>query len=294
MSLLKLAIITTIVLLSSILLANINPVSSLLKPQLAFAQASGQASIDVGNDTGTPTSPLPPTNQGSLKESFEDSTTKSPLITNYSFPFVEDQQDQTFSSSPFASTMGLNMFMNSFANSIFNGTSIFGGLGTSMVNNVKVSGISLDNNGSQLSVTLNGTPTELSGRNNTVSMKNDTITKNSSNSVSIIAMRIPINMADILSLAATSSSQDMDTSMMTRDFNQDSILHSDGFNPFSLLSDLQIGSTNITNVDWSVPQKASMKLVASTNTQEQQPYSNNTSASDFLLVSVIPYTGLNS
>ena len=192
------------------------------------------------------------------------------------------------------------MFMNSFANSIFNGSSIFGGLATSMVNDVKVSGIGLDNNGSQLSVTLSGIPQEVLGGNNTASTTNDTTEMtiaNSSNSVTVIAMRIPINTADILSLAAASSSEDMSSNMMTGDtgFNQGSIFPSDSFNPFSLLSDLQIGSISITDADWSVPQIVTMDLVGGNNGQEQkQPYSNNTSEADFVLVSVIPYTGLDS
>lgn len=109
-------------------------------------------------------------------------------------------------------------------------------------------------------------------------------------------MRIPINLADILSLAQASS-QVLDGSMMTEDmgFNQDSIFPSDSFNPFSLLSDLQIGSSSITNAEWSVPQTVTMDLVEGNNNQEQkQPYSNNTSAADFVLVLVIPYTGLDS
>jgi len=119
----------------------------------------------------------------------------------------------------------------------------------------------------------------------------------STNSVSVIAMRIPINTADILSLAQASSSQGLDSSMMTggMGFNQDSVFPSDSFNPFSLLSNLQIGSSSITNADWSVPQTVTMDLVGGNNNQEQkQPYSNYTSAADFVLVSVIPYTGLDS
>jgi hypothetical protein len=70
---------------------------------------------------------------------------------------------------------------------------------------------------------------------------------------------------------------------------------SDSFNPFSLLSDLQIGSSSITDADWSVPQIVTMDLVGGNNGQEQkQPYSNITSDADFVLVLVIPYTGLNS
>jgi hypothetical protein len=109
-------------------------------------------------------------------------------------------------------------------------------------------------------------------------------------------MRIPINLADILSLAQASR-QGLDGSMMTEDmgFNQDSILPSDSFNPFSLLSSMQIGSSSLTNADWSVPQTLTMDLVGGNNNyeqQQQQSYSaNNTSAADLLFVSVIPYTG---
>ena len=214
-------------------------------------------------------------------------------------PFLDEQPPLPFSSSP-SSAMDFELFMDSFTNSIFNGTSIFGGIGTSMVNGVKVRGINLDSNGSRLSVTVSGTPTQMSGRNNITSLTNDTTSTTidtnteSLNSVSVIAMIIPINLADILSLTQASSSQDLDSSMMTGDmsFNQDSIFPSDSFNPFSLLSDLQIGSSSITDVDWSVPQTVTMDLVGDNNNQEQQQsYSNNTSAVDLLFVSVIPYTG---
>ena len=199
--------------------------------------------------------------------------------------------------------MDFELFMDSFTNSIFNGTSIFGGVGTSMVNGVKVSGISSDSNGSRLSVTLSGTPTQMLGRNNTTSLTNDTTStatttnEESLNSVSVIAMRIPINLADVLSLAQASSSQSLDGSMMTEDmgFNDDLfIFPSDNFNPFSLLSSMQIGSSSLTNADWSVPQTVTMSLVGGNYNQEQQQQSNsanNTSAADLLFVSVIPYTG---
>ena len=191
------------------------------------------------------------------------------------------------------SLVNFDMFMSSFSNSIFNGTSIFGGVGTSMVDGVRVSGIGLDKNGSQLSVTLTGAPTEILGGNNTAGTRNDTTVTsimNSSNSVSLIAMRVPIHMTDILSLAVT---QGMGSDMMTGNIDS-GIFPSDSSNPFSLLNNLQIGSTSITNVDWSVPQTVAMNLVGGNSSQEQQPYSNNTPAADFLLVSVIPYTGFDS
>ena len=62
-----------------------------------------------------------------------------------------------------------------------------------------------------------------------------------------------------------------------------------------MLSDLQIGSSSITDADWSVPQTVTMDLVGGNNNQEQrQPYSNNISAADFLFISVIPYTELGT
>ena len=67
--------------------------------------------------------------------------------------------------------------------------------------------------------------------------------------VSVIAMRIPINLVDILSLAQASSSQGLDDDMMIEDlgFNEDSIFPSGGFNPFSLLCSMEIGSSSLTN-----------------------------------------------
>lgn len=229
-----------------------------------------------------------------------DSSITDSMPLDDAIPFLNEQPSLPFSSSP-SSSMDFELFMESFTNSIFNGTSIFGGVGASMVNGVKVSGISLDSNKSRLLVTLSGTPTQLLGRNNNTSLTNDTTSTTTTtnaeslNSVTVIAMRIPINLADILTLAQASSSQSLDNDMMTEDmgFNEDSIFPSDSFNPFSLLSGMQIGSSSLTNADWSVPQTVAMNLVGGSNNyeQQQQYYSNNTSTTDLLFVSVIPYTG---
>jgi YbbR domain-containing protein len=64
--------------------------------------------------------------------------------------------------------------------------------------------IGSDGNESRLSVTQSGTPTDMLVRKNITSLTNDTTTitnAESLNSVSVIAMRVPINLADILSLA---------------------------------------------------------------------------------------------
>jgi hypothetical protein len=232
----------------------------------------------------------------------DDNNITDSIPLDDAIPFLDEQPSLPFSSSP-SSAMDFELFMDSFTNSIFNGTSIFGGVGTSMVNGVKVSGISLDSSGSRLSVMLSGKPTEIPGRNTTTSLTNDTTPSTimtnaeSLNSVSVIAMRIPINLADILSLAQASSSQGLDSSLMTGDmgFNEDSIFPSDSFNPFSLLSSMQIGSSSLINADWSIPQTVTMDLVGGNNNQkQQQSYSNSASAADLLFVSVIPYTGSNN
>jgi hypothetical protein len=201
----------------------------------------------------------------------------------------------------------IELFMDSFANSIFNGTSTFAGVGTSIVNGVEVSGISLDKSQNQLSVILSHTSTQAEASNNITSTETN-ITRTSatpnSNSVSIIAMRIPISPSDILSIAAASSSSSSSSSNALGELladntaeNQSNAFPSDGFNSFSLLSSLQIGSSTLIDVDWSEPQTVTMDLVGSagTNQEQQQLNSDNElAAADFVLVSVIPYTGLGN
>ncbi len=221
-------------------------------------------------------------------------------------PYGEEQgptvPSTTSSSSP---TMDFSMFMDSFANSIFNGTSTFAGAGTSIVDGLEVSGISLDKSQNQLCVTLSRTATQVEGSNNNITSTDiTTITPSSvpnSNSVSVIAMRIPISASDILSLAAASSSSSSSLNALDGGIegdstaeNQLSSFSSDNFNPFSLLSSLQIGSSKLIDVDWSEPQTVTMDLVGSdSRTYQEQQHLNSSSATraDFVLVSVIPYTG---
>jgi hypothetical protein len=116
-------------------------------------------------------------------------------------------------------------------------------------------------------------------------------------------MRIPISTSDILSTAAASSSS---SSLNALDGgigdssaeNQLNSFTSDSFNPFSLLSSLQIGSSTLIDVSWSEPQTVTMDLIGSSSRsnqeQEQQLNSANTTMADFVLVSVIPYTGVDN
>jgi hypothetical protein len=197
------------------------------------------------------------------------------------------------------------MFMDSFANSIFNATSTFAGVGTSIVDGVEVSGIDFDKSQNQLSITLSRSAIQVQGSNNSITSTDTTIAASSipsSNSVSVIAMRIPISMSDILSMAADSSSSSSSFNALDGGIgdsiteNQDSPFPSDTFNPFSLLSSLQIGSSTLIDVDWSVPQTVTMNLVGndSRTNQEQQLNSSSGARADFLLVSVIPHTGVSN
>ena len=302
--------------LSSILL--------LFSAEPVFAQLSTQGNIGIDNEASTTTSSSITAYQAPNFEDFnggrvnDDRQDNLIVATGSSLDFEDESvtygEDQVSSipfssSSSSSSTMDFDFFLDSFANSIFNGTSTFGGVGTSIVNGIEVSGITIDKSQNRLSVILSNTATEVGIDNNITGTETTTTTTAStspttaaSNSVSIIAMRIPINIADILSMAAASSSNDNVLVNATGDFgeNQDDAFSSDSFSPFSLLSNLQIGSSILIDVDWSEPQMVTMDLVGGSGSrgtsqeQEEQPQlnSDNITTADFVLVSVIPYTGL--
>jgi hypothetical protein len=121
-----------------------------------------------------------------------------------------------------------------------------------------------------------------------------------SSSVSVIALRIPISTSDILSIAAASSSSSSSLNALDGGIgdntieNQLSSFSSDSFNPFSLLTSLQIGSGILIDVDWSEPQTVTMDLIGGRTDQEQQLNSSSTTRADFVLVSVIPYTSVGN
>lgn len=315
-----------IIIALSLLPLNDDPSSILLlfSAEPVFAQLSAQGNIGIDNEAGTTTSSSSITaeqapnfedfNGGRVNDDRQDNlivaTGSSLDFEDESVTYGEDQVSSIpfSSSSSSSSTMDFDLFLDSFANSIFNGTSTFGGVGTSIVNGIEVSGITIDKSQNRLSVILSNTATEVGIGNNITGTETTTTTASTSpttaasNSVSIIAMRIPINIADILSMAAASSSNDNVLVNATGDFgeNQDDAFSSDSFSPFSLLSNLQIGSSILIDVDWSEPQMVTMDLVGGSGSrgtsqeQEEQPQlnSDNITTADFVLVSVIPYTGL--
>jgi hypothetical protein len=68
-------------------------------------------------------------------------------------------------------------------------------------------------------------------------------------------------------------------------------------NPLAFLRNIQIGSSNIVNANWNLPQSVTMGLVGmvssnnSNNKLSSSSSSPNSQTADFIVVSVIPFTG---
>lgn len=201
-----------------------------------------------------------------------------------------------------SSMQNFQLFMDSFTNSIFNGSSVFGAVGTSLVKGIEVSGINFQDN--------NGTNDQV-----TVSMSADpSIVTNNTGSVAIIATRIPFNIQNLMSLGALSSQEQngnpfgnnigvspSEGGMMSPFLGNVGVdvarNLSQSINPFDFLSNLQIGSTNLVNPDWSSPQSATMDLKGKDMVIEDSDTYKNIQATtsqhtlDLIFVSVIPFTG---
>jgi hypothetical protein len=198
---------------------------------------------------------------------------------------------------------GINFKPMSFANNIFNASSLYGSVGISMVSRVKVTSINLLEN-NEISVTLRH------------SAAADTATPNNVNAsamspppsrVTVTAIRAPMNLKDLMSLASQSSkmmgdnntSNTMSNPMMMgggplQRFGGAVDNGTNNVNPFSFLTDLQIGSSStIANADWSSPQIVRMGLTGMMGSTNNNNNNNTSTAStaDFIIVTVIPYTG---
>lgn len=207
------------------------------------------------------------------------------LVTSATFSSPVLAQPQLFGNSHGAAmTFGSPDFMNN----IFNASSISGIVGISMVNGVKVTGENLGNN--EISVTL----------------KHVTTSRNSSlvPSVTVIALRVPMDLKGLMSLAAASRSTGGNNTgmLMTNNTNPMNAMMAQGFrglganattqnNPFKalgFLGNIQIGSSSIVNADWRLPQTSTMGLIGGSST------STTSSSADFVIITVIPYTGKTS
>jgi hypothetical protein len=196
----------------------------------------------------------------------------------------------------------------SFPNNIFNASSLYGSVGISMVNGVKVTSISvLENN--EISVTLRHSAAATPSSNSTTAGNNvnASTTMSSSSSlpqrVTVTAIRIPMNLKDLMSLASQSSKTATKNSTATNTNNPfmmggmeglGSAANSTGsmynLNPLSFITKLQIGSSStIANANWALPQTVRMGLTSMMGSTEDNL--STPSTADFIIVSVIPYTG---
>jgi hypothetical protein len=172
-------------------------------------------------------------------------------------------------------------------NNIFNGSSLSGIVGISSVNGIKVTGVNLGNN--EISVTLRHIVT--TGISNVSSVPS---------SVTVTVIRLPTNLQDLMSLAAASGNNT--SMMMANNSNPVNAMIGQGFsgvganattqnNPLkalALLKNIQIGSSSILNADWRLPQTTTMGLIGASNG------SSSNSTADFVIVTVVPFTGKTS
>jgi hypothetical protein len=186
----------------------------------------------------------------------------------------------------------------SFANNIFNASSLYGSVGISMVNGVKVTSINLLEN-NEISVTL---------RHSAAADTSNSVSATTASSaalpsrVTVTAIRAPLNLKDLMSLASSESSMMMGANNNTSNpmmmgggplqgFGRAGNNGTNNVNPLSFLTGLQIGSSStIANADWKIPQTVRMGLTGmmdGTNTNKP----STASTADFIIISVIPYTG---
>jgi len=210
------------------------------------------------------------------------------FITSSSFNSLALAQP-TMSSSGLGNS-GMDFGSMNFANNIFNSSSLFGTVGMSMVDGVKVTGVNvLQNN--EVSVTL---------RHIITSPGNTTLP----GSVTVTAIRVPMNLRDLISTASSAAAAASNKTANSGDNNMNMMMGSmQGYgpaggnptsfmnNPLAFLKNIQIGSSNIVNANWMLPQSVTMGLVgmSSSNNKLSSPFSPQTA--DFIIVSVIPFTG---
>lgn len=183
---------------------------------------------------------------------------------------------------------GMNLGAMNFAN-ILNGTSLFGTLGMSMVNGVKVTGVNvLPNN--EVSVTLKHIIT-------------NTVNTTLPGGVTVTAIRIPMSLKDLISAVSTLSNSTTNgggnnvMNKMTgpmQGFGAAGEENSTSFVPFVFLKSIEIGSSNVANPNWRLPQSITMGLVGMIGGNSNRLSSSSATppqTADFIIVTVIPFTG---
>jgi hypothetical protein len=209
-------------------------------------------------------------------------------------PIVDGSSNMTMEKGGSDSGGGAGMNFNpmSFANNMFNASSLYGSVGISMVNGVKVTSINLLEN-NEISVTLRHSAAAENNLSASIMSAPPRVT--------VTAMRAPLNLKDLMSLASESSK------MMTASNTSNPMMMGSGpldglggavdkgtnnVNPLSFLTHLQIGSSStIANADWKLPQIVRMGLTGMMGRTNNDNNTPTASTADFIIVSVIPYTG---
>ena len=190
---------------------------------------------------------------------------------------------------------GMNFNPLNIANNMLNASSIYGSVGISTVSGVKVTSINLLGS-NEISVTLK----HLAPSGNDVNASS----VSSPTRVTVTAIRAPMNLKDLMTLASESgrmmshgTNNTVTNPMMMGGpmqgfggFEGEANNDTNKVNPLSLLTALQIGSSSTAaNADWNLPQIVRMGLtgmLGTTNTED-----STASTADFVIVTVIPYTG---
>ena len=222
----------------------------------------------------------------------------------------------------------LELFIEGLSNSIFNGSSTFATIGTSVIDGIEVTGISIeDGNATEMSndlgITNNINLSSPSSKRISVTLIGPPLTGSgdANSSVTVVAARLPIDIGGTLSslsaldMASLSSSLRSDPSsslFMGEDSNDLGSLSNSPFatsngkgtetlNPFGFLPNMQIGSNSLVNPDWSIPQSVSMSLAGGgggerrgSDSQSGTGLGNFSSSIEVVGVMVIPYTGTSN
>jgi hypothetical protein len=211
------------------------------------------------------------------------------LVTLTSFPTVvlaQLQQPTTGSSSNKGSSAAQNLNSAKLLNRLEKIPSLSNIVGVSMVNGIKVSGISVGD--TDLSVTLR--------RQITAANNNTTGNMSSSLPVTVIATKLPItNLSAVLSTVAASTDLAMATQNSanpmdapTGQIGSNAAIQSNAFQILSLLKNIQIGAGSIVNANWTLPQTISMGFLGLGNRIAAS------APSDFVLVVVVPFQGISN
>lgn len=189
----------------------------------------------------------------------------------------------SLSSSSGLGSNGMDLGSMNFINNMSKGSSLFGTIGMSMVDGVKVTGVNfLQNN--EVSVTL---------RHIMTTPRNATLP----GSVTVMAIRVPMNLSDLMSIAAAAASNktsngnmNIMNAMQGYRATRNATSSMNNFDPLVFLKNIQIGSSDIVNANWRLPQSVAMGLVGSGG--NDKPTFPQTA--DFIIVTVIPFTGKSS